>query len=174
MNIFPSVHSLWLRTSLCLLFCLLVSTARADGAVDPAKSVVEKLYRDYAWVVLIDNSGLVNLVDQSEAELSKYFTASLSNLISKDHKCAEATQDVCNLDFDPIYDSQDPSGTHQLRIGQMNHASEVMVTFLPRWSSPNMTELRFKMTDTSTGWRIDDIYYRDHESLRSILQQKGH
>ncbi len=174
MNIFSSVRSPLLHMSLCLLFCFLVSTARAEGDVASSKGVVEKLYQDYAWVVLMDNSDLVGLADQPEIELSKYFTASLSSLISKDHKCAEETQDVCNLDFDPIYDSQDPSGTHQLRIEQMNHASEVRVTFLPRWSSPAVTELRFKMIDTPTGWRIDDIYYRDHESIRAILQQKRH
>jgi hypothetical protein len=173
MNFIPSIRNLWFCITICLLTCL-STIAGAVNTAALAKGTVEKLYRDYAWVVLIDDPEQVNLIDQPERELSKYFTDSLSKLIIADRRCAAEAQDICNLDFDPIYDSQDPDGAHQVRIEEMNASTEVKVTFLRRWSSSAIAELRFKMINTSTGWRIDDIYYSDHESIRSILQRKKH
>jgi hypothetical protein len=148
-----------------------VSSVGAGVELAPSRSVVEQLYRDYAWVILFDSPGMVKLTDQPQQELSKYFTSSLANLINKDHECTRKTGDVCNLDFDPIYDSQDPDGAHQLRI-EPEGVDMVHVTFLRRWSSPDVAELQFKMIRMSAGWRIDDIYYKGHESLRAILQQQ--
>jgi hypothetical protein len=174
MNISSLVRNLWLCTAVGLLFCFSITIARAEGDSASAKRVVERLYQDYAWVVLIDNPSAVRMVDQPESVLEKYFTTPLSNLISKDHKCVEETKDICNLDFDPIYDSQDPEGVHQLRIEPMNSSSIVQVTFLPRWSSPAIAEIQFKMVHTPEGWRIDDIYYKSHDSFRAILQKARH
>ena len=173
MKILSSIRNRWLYSSLCLLCCSFVPGVKAESAATSARKVVEHLYQDYAWVILLDNSDLVGLVNQPEQELSKYFTASLAGLIRKDHKCAEETKDVCNLDFDPIYDSQDPDGAHQLRIEPMDSNSVVKVAFLRRWSSPDTAELKFKMIYTSSGWRIDNIYYQGHKSIREILQQKS-
>lgn len=172
MNILSATRNLRLCAALCFLACFSAFNVHAESDAISARAVVQKLYQDYAWVVLIDDTGLVGLVDQPETELSKYFTSSLSSLISKDHKCAEETKDICNLDFDPIYDSQDPDGAHQLRIEPMNSGSLVRVVFLRQWSSPVIAELRYKMVRTPAGWRIDDIYYNSHESIRAILQHK--
>jgi hypothetical protein len=155
-----------------LLYVVLSPGAIAEQSTLPAKAVVEELYRDYAWVILIDEPSLANLIDQPEKELKKYFTEPLANMILRDRQCARKTKDLCRLDFDPIYDSQDPDGAHQLHIEQMNLGYEVKVTFIRRWSSSSdIAELHFRMKKTPMGWRIDDIDYGNHESLRSILQR---
>lgn len=149
-----------------------VTASAGEKTAVSAKEPVVKLYRDYAWVVLIDDPGLQGLSTRSQKELSKYFTPSLASLLEKDRKCVEETREICSLDFDPIYDSQDPDGAHQLRVEPMNVDHVVRVTFSPRGSSPEITELKFKMVDTSSGWRIDDIVYRGHESLRALLTRQ--
>lgn len=171
MNFFSSVRNRWLCTLLCFIAIFPVSSIEAGVELVSSRNVVEQLYRDYAWVILFDSPDMVKLADQPQQELSKYFTPPLADLINKDHECARKTKDICNIDFDPIYDSQDPDGAHQLRI-ESEGVDMVNVTFLRRWSSPDVAELQFKMVRTSTGWRIDDIYYKGHESLRAILQQK--
>jgi hypothetical protein len=144
----------------------------ADGSVS-SKVVVEKLYEDYAWVVLFKDPGFVSLTDQPETELLRYFSPSLSGLMHADHRCVVETKDICRLDFDPIYDSQDPSGAHDLHVAPTGHANDVQVSFLPRWGAASAKQLQFKIVNTPAGWRIDDITYPDHESLRAILQQKS-
>ncbi len=168
-----SIRWSWLCLSLGLFCGLSPIPLRAEekGAVS-AKEAVVRLYQDYAWVVLIDDPGLKGLVIQSQKELSKYFTPSLASLLDKDYQCVEETKEICSLDFDPIYDSQDPDGAHHLRVEPMNADHLVRVTFSPRWSSPQITEIKFKMVNTTTGWRIDDIVYQGHESLRALLTRR--
>jgi hypothetical protein len=166
-----AIHKFQAFLALCMLACV---PCVASAAPDPtsAKGVVERLYQDYAWVVLFQDSDFVRLADQPEKVLSQYFSPSLSGLVIADHQCVEKTKDICKLDFDPLYDSQDSAGAHDLHVDAMSQANEVQVRFSPRWGSTAVKQLQFKMVKTSAGWRIDDIDYPDHESFRSILQQK--
>lgn len=160
--------------ALLVLFVLACVSCPASVAGDPAsaKGVVEKLYHDYAWVVLFQDSDFVRLVDQPEKVLLQYFSPSLSGLVIADRQCVEKTKDICKLDFDPLYDSQDSAGAHDLLVDPTSSANEVQVRFSPRWGSAEVKQLQFKMVKTSVGWRIDDIGYPDQESLRAVLQQK--
>ena len=109
----------------------------------------------------------------------KYFTTELAALIVKD--AAKSDDEIGAIDFDPLYDSQDPQvknfkigavqwGGTRKRAGDPgdNASAHVIVTFK---SNGEARELRFvfKQQPDKT-WRISDIRYPDNTSLLHILR----
>jgi hypothetical protein len=128
------------------------------------------MYKDFAWEIAPDHPEKPGLIDQPRAVLSRYFDDSLTNLILEDRACAEKAQAVCHLDFSPIWDSQDP-GAKDLKVSATNDPAVVKVTFRYPGNGELMT-LTYPMAKTKSGWRIHDITYASHESLRTILSAK--
>jgi hypothetical protein len=109
----------------------------------------------------------------------RYFTKELAALIVKD--AAKSDDDVGAIDFDPLYDSQDPQ-VKNFKIGAVQwggtgkHPGEpgndavahVIVTFK---DNGDARELRFafKQQPDKT-WRISDIHYPENTSLLKILR----
>ena len=109
----------------------------------------------------------------------KYFTKELAALIVKD--AAKSDDEIGSIDFDPLYDSQDPQ-VKNFKIGAVQwggirkgaeHPSDdasarVFVTFKDNGEAH---ELRFvfKQQPDKT-WRILDIHYPDNTSLLQILR----
>ena len=107
-----------------ILTLLLISVvANAAPAKLTAVSTVERLYHDYAWEAVISEprDGLVGLMQESRVTLERYFDHSLAGLIVKDHECSERTHEICNLDFLPIWDGQDPVAS-DLTISEIGRA----------------------------------------------------
>ena len=134
-----------------------------SDASNLAEDTVKQLYRDYAWEAIgLDG---VNLSEQSKQSLEKYFESSLANLIIKDNECRERTHDICHLDFNIIFASQDPAAV-DLKIFTANG---VMARFKYP-TTQEIIEIKFIMKKTKSGWRIHDIEYgKGRLTLRKSL-----
>lgn len=138
-----------------------------SGATDLAEDTVKQLYRDYAWEAIgLDGVGLL---DQPKQALEKYFESSLANLILKDNECRERTHDICHLDSNIIFASQDPAAV-DFKIVSANKSGEVRVSFKYP-STQEVVEIKYLLTRTKFGWRIHDIEYgKGHLTLRERLK----
>ena len=157
--------------SICgVLVAVLAPTRLLHAQASPVSAVV-KLYRDYAWEAVIDEPMAPNLelMGQPRRVLARYFDDSLTTLILADRACAARVHGECRLDFLPIWDGQDPSGSAQMKIAATADPSAVGLTFrhLP---SNQAVSLSYRMTRTPKGWRIRDIVSARGWSLRGILQ----
>lgn len=146
--------------------------AHAGEKVAPDVAIVARLYRDFAWEVVVaepraDEPGFI---DQPARVLSKYLAPQLVRLLLADRACAAKREEICNLDFDPIWASQDPAAT-ELKVRPGNKAGTVKVTFLYPGTAKPM-DLLFELTQTPSGPRIRDVHYSDGRSLVTILRRK--
>jgi hypothetical protein len=146
--------------------------ATENNSVRSDVNVVRSLYDEFAGeAVLEDPEMQKSLLDQSQVVLLRYFTPELSALILRDRECTARTQEVCNLDFSPIWDSQDPTGATVKMTGE-SILGKVHATV--RYPNGERRELVFRLTKTSMGWRIADIIYAgDRLTLSQILSTKG-
>jgi hypothetical protein len=159
-----------------IIFALLVVCASAAYAEPNTKSgaiqVVAQLYRDFAWEAIIDEPKWVghDLLDQPRLVLERYFDHNLATLILQDRQCATQTQEICRLDFSPIWASQDP-GASETKI--IAGATPDIVSVKFRYPSDGTKiELSYRMVKTNVGWRIADIRYSSGSTLLSILSAK--
>jgi hypothetical protein len=109
----------------------------------------------------------------------KYFTKELAALIVKD--AAKSDDELGAIDFDPLYDSQDPQ-VKNFKIGAVQwgdirkgaeHPGDdasalVFVTFKDNGEAHEL-RFTFKQQPDKT-WRILDIHYPDKTSLLQILR----
>jgi hypothetical protein len=146
--------------------------ATENNSVRADVNVVRSLYAEFADEAVLENPETQKpLLDQSRAVLLRYFTSELSAHILRDRECAARTQEICNLDFSPIWDSQDPTGATVTMTGE-SALGKVHATV----SYPNgeKRELVFRLTKTNVGWKIADIIYAgDRQTLSQILRPKG-
>lgn len=145
--------------------------ALAADAPSPAVAAVAALYRDIAWQAVIDkplDAGPA-LLEQGRDQLRKYFDAALADLIVADRACTARGQGICGLDFDPLWNSQDPVGA-RVSITQGSRADEVLVTVAyPK--ARDRKPMVFQMAQASGGWRVSDIRFPgEKKTLKAILQ----
>lgn len=155
----------------CAIAVALVAGVGAQTAKPSTPfSVVTQLYADFACETTTAgcNNGR-ELVDQPKAVLSRYFDDQLVRLWLADRACVARTGEICNLDFVPMWDSQDPSGT-TIRIVPTESANVDVELRHP--SSPAARVLRYSLVKTATGWRIHDISLAKEWSLVALLSQK--
>ena len=134
--------------------------------------VVASLYKDFAWQAFTSQHELFGkgVADQDLATLERYFAPELASLLLQDVACKAKTQGICNLDFDLLFDSQDPriADLHVARIASGMVAVEFIdpVTY-------EKTELEFRLELLAGKWKIIDIRYQrnDETSLREILSR---
>lgn len=114
--------------------------------------------------------------------LSQYFTRELTALIMKDAK--QAGGEVGALEFDPLYESQDPQITN-FKVGKVSWGGIVKreddepeeglavvdVTFKDS-GKPQRIGFRFHQTAKKT-WKIADINYTDGRTIVGILKGDG-
>jgi hypothetical protein len=161
------------RVSVSLALLPLLGAAHSLSAQRTPVAVVAQLYRDFAWEALIDEPRWPghSLVEQPRNVLARYFDDTLTNLLLADRACAARVDGECNnLDFDPIWASQDPSAAN-MTITPTADSAIVAVKYV---YSPNRVyiELSFRMSRTRFGWRVHDIVYADGTSLVSILRKR--
>src|SRR5450830_644774 len=155
-----------------MLTALLVALPAYPASAQDVRAPVAALYKAFAWQALSDDNKLFGetLVDQPAATLSQYFDPTLTRLLADDAACQRRTQEICHLDFDILFDSQDPQVT------------DLTIAI----ATPNTVEVRFKdpVSDAETlitftvakqaqGWRISDVSYRkqSNKTLRKLLGQ---
>jgi hypothetical protein len=157
-------------TALALPLCC-PSTACAAQA-EPEAKVVAKLYRDYAWQAIATQPDLFGegLAGESRTRLENYFAPELAHLLVEDSACQLRTREMCNLDFDLLFDSQDP------RVADLSVETIERGKVRVQFNDPvtdKKTRIEFKLAMVSGEWRIADIIYIEHpqQSLKAVLSR---
>lgn len=155
-----------------LVIAFLITPAQivAAQAVGDAPTAVAKLYQTFAAEAVIDTQdySIEGLFGRPKTTLARYLDDRLVVLVLADRACSARTHEVCNLDFSPMWDSQDPVGT-TVKISPID-ASRVLVEL--HGPDQNARRLTYRMVKTTAGWRVHDIEYDSHESLATMLQRK--
>jgi len=130
---------------------------------------VVHLYKDYSWEAVLDEPLLSGtLTAEPRSTLERYFDSTLVALILKDRTCSEAAKAICNLDFLPIWDAQDPPGlTVRIVLGE---DSTTVVATVRNATRVDVSQLKYRMVKTAAGWRVQDISYNSHPSLVTLLR----
>ncbi len=155
-----------------LLLCgLLVMLPKAVVFAEPqnAKALVTQLYKAYDWETNSEHApNRRTLIEESREVLAQYFDNKLTGLILKDRACVNKTKEICNLDFSPIWASQDPSVPKKLNVSTTNNPEIVVVEI--RYEGQKPLKLTYHVAETKAGLRISDIEYSE-SSLLKILSQ---
>src|SRR3954469_4687911 len=140
--------------ALTLRAALALTAATPLSPVPDAVAAVARLYQDFAAEAVIDSPELSieDLFGRPKVALARYLDDSLVALVLADRACSRRTQGVCNLDFAPIWDAQDPVGT-TVKISEMKDASRVLVE-LRSPNTPKGRRLTYVMVKTAPGWRV--------------------
>src|SRR5215831_2133119 len=130
--------------------------AAAQPAAAPGPvATVTRLYQEFAAEAVIDSPELSieDLFGRSKAAMARYLDDSLIALVLADRACSEKKQEVCNLDFAPIWDSQDMVGA-TLKIEPAKDPARVRVAI--NYPDKTVKTLTYVMTKTPAGWRVHD------------------
>jgi len=159
-----------IAVALCALWLPVPSQPAASAG--SAVAAVTRLYQDFAAEAVIDSPELSvpDLFGRPKATLARYLDDALIALVLADRACSQRTQEVCNLDFSPIWDAQDPVGT-TVKIAPGSDPSRVDVV-LQMPGGKDVRRLTYRMIKAATGWRVHDIEYDSHESLVTMLRRK--
>ena len=128
-----------------------------------------RLYKAFAWQALsVDKAFGEALMDQPAATLSQYFDPTLTRLLADDAACQRRKQEICHLDFDILFDSQDPRVT-DLTIAVVSH-NTVEVRYKDPVSDAE-TLITFTVSKHAQGWRISEVSYakQGNKTLRKLL-----
>lgn len=165
-----------LSRALCAISFALVSITPSTAAPresDEQVAIVGSLYKTFAWQVLSSSFNVFGkpLAQQASSVLRRYFDQELASLLVKDGHCAAKTGEICNLDFDPIFASQDPAAV-DLTIRPM--PKDIVAVEFTYPSSGEKVRLEYRMARRENGWRIDDIHYSgmSNGSLKQLLKRK--
>jgi hypothetical protein len=155
--------------ALSIGWCGTALAAKADNEA----AVVAKLYKDFAWQAVASQADLFgdDLSHQGKATLEKYFSPALADLLVKDAVCQTRSQSICNLDFDLLFDSQDPRVT-DLDVTTTSPGRVSVVYKDP--VDEKKTQIDFEVARVGRAWKITDVVYRrpDKVSLKQVLSRK--
>ena len=155
-----------------MLTSLIIALSAHAAPAQDMRAPVTSLYKAFAWQALSENNKLFGdaLMDQPAATLSQYFEPTLSRLIADDAACQRRTHEICHLDFDILFDSQDPRVT-DLTIAVASH-NTVEVRYKDPVSDAE-TLITFTVAKQAAGWRISDVSYakQGSKTLRKLLSQ---
>jgi hypothetical protein len=157
-------------SSVLFLFGALLHGAPALARPPNIIAPVAALYRNFAWEALSSDSKVFGamLASQSASSLSRFFDARLVQMIREDNACQLRTREICKLDFDILFDSQDPRVIDLSIAAVSSHVVEV--TFKDPVTEEK-TRISYTLAKQANGWRITDVTYTKHpqHSLRTLL-----
>ena len=160
------------RFIVLIAFMSMIGQVVADERNGSLKAVIDDAYRRYAWesVFSVDsqNFSRLPLTLEKLSILQEFFAPDLAAALKADAQCAKKSREICSLDFDILYDSQDPSAT-DLVIKSMQ-SDRVEVCFSDQ--TKHRTCLEYIGDGRRKKPRIADIIYRDGRSLRMLLGLK--
>ena len=167
-----------LQALLAALLLFLCSNAATAASPMPTERLINGLYKEFGCPGPSVSAPKCDtpeadrrkaVVEQSRAVLGKYFEASLVTLLVKERQCVTRTQEICNLDFDLLYASQDPDATDlSIKTAATN---QVIVSFRYPSSGERIT-IQYLLAPTRKGPRITDVIYPNKTSLRKLLMTK--
>lgn len=149
----------------------LCAASRADGRHATLASVVDDVYRRYAWVAVFSPKPASQwklLQDESLATLQEIFTSELADAIYQDGVCVERTQEIFSLDFNILFDSQDPQATDL--VIEAEQSGQVKVCF--RAQEYQLVCVSYIGETVKGKAKISDIFYSGGRSLRQLLEMK--
>lgn len=156
-----------LISTLVLLGCEHCSVAATPAEV----RVIQRLYQQYLWEATdVPGGSRVPFISEARPELLKYLEPRLAEAVLQDRECAQRTQQVCRLDFSPMWASQDP-GAKSLRIRQAKPGRPVVVSFTYPGNGERI-EIEYELIQTPNGPRVRDVRYQAGPSLRKRLGVK--
>jgi hypothetical protein len=136
-----------------ILLLTVPNSAYASGL----KEFVESLYKQYAWVSVLSPaaaSKFVALQDEKLLTLNKYFSRALSTAIHEDARCKGDTKEICKIDFDILFASQD------VFVSDLTVSHEVAGAVSVCFRTIDAKKcLRIEAIQSANGWRITDIVY---------------
>ncbi|RBK66545.1 hypothetical protein BRN46_22560 [Xanthomonas oryzae pv. oryzae] len=112
----------------------------------------------------------MNSPSQKLPVLQKYFDYRLAALLEKDNECNSRGGRTCNLDFDPIFASQDPA-VYDLRVGNLKNNESIDVEFKYPENHERIL-VKYVVVNSGSGWRVKDICYQHKSCLSTILSVK--
>ena len=156
--------NLW---ALAAVFVLpfLASSSQQTSAVQ----AVTRLYHDYAWEAADSITGKSPLFAADAAVMRTYLDSGLVEATLANRQCQIRTGEVCNLDFEPMWDSQDPARATVEIVATRDSA---VVRANVRYPAPYGTRVvTYHMRHTAKGWRVADMGAADWPSLLRMLRQ---
>ncbi|HXT16167.1 MAG TPA: hypothetical protein VN706_11095 [Gemmatimonadaceae bacterium] len=164
---------MFLRSCIALSLALSVASVVSAQQSKPSAqvAVVLRLYADYACEAVVEPfcDAQHELVDQPRAVLARYFDDRLVRLWLTDRARAVRTREVGNLDFSPIWDSQDATGS-VVRIVPTADPT-IVDAKVYHGSMSQESDLRYTLIKTTAGWRIHDIARGTDWSLVALLSK---
>jgi Protein of unknown function (DUF3828) len=156
--------------ALITLCSIAAQTAQAERSNTEQEKVVLRLYRDFAWEASLQDSPFESLYYQSRVVLLKYFEPSLADLLVLDANCARK-EGECNLDFDPIFDTQDPYVV-SIEVTQTSKSHEIIASFNRGLPKDKQYAITYQLKQVKDGWRIANIVYKNGRTLKQALGAK--
>lgn len=144
------------------------ASAAVNAKPQSSGHLVAELYKNFAWQAIAHQADFFgeDLAHQRRGSLDRYFSPALAQLLVHDAACQVKSQGICNLDFDLLFDSQDP------RVSDLNvedvATGTVMVTFKDPVNNEE-SKIVFHLSQVAGKWKISDIIYGKGRS-RSLLQ----
>ena len=130
---------------------------------------VARLYGRSAWVAVFATQGPVDAVPlalASRRELNEIFAPDLAQAIWDDAQCAEKRGEICTIDYDILFDSQDPSAS-DLTVEADARDTNARACF--NEASGARTCLSFVGECVKGMAKVADIVYPGQRSLRQLL-----
>lgn len=159
-------------TPCLVLLCATWSAFASAPAARPFQfdspiGIVTRLYHDYAFGAVIDqNVPYAPVESEPRHVLEQYFDRALTNRLLAEQRCAETSGGICNLDFQPMWNSRDTIAT-SVEISASEKLEDIIVT-LNMNQTGQKNRLVYHLVNTTRGWRIHDIE-SDDWSLLGIL-----
>lgn len=167
--VLPALLPAGVAAGVAALGSTLPGTARAQA---DALATVTALYQQIGWQASVTSPAEVGtpLLARSEAELGRLFSPALARLLVDDRRCTQRRQQVCGLDFDPLWDSQDPLGM-SASLAPGAKPDQVKVVLSPPSGQPR-APMVVQLLQVNGAWRVDDIRYPGQRpSLKALLQR---
>lgn len=151
-----------------LSFGMAALTSAAVAGDDTLTSLVSKIYERYAWVAVFSADAENTrrpLQQEALSTLREFFATDLADAVEQDWQCVHRTHEICRLDFDILFDSQDPAATDLTIKAKRQGLVEVCFKGFSRETKCLLyigRQMQGKM-------RIEDIKYDSERSLRTLL-----
>ena len=161
-----------LLVPLCALV-VCIAPLGAQSSAGSAIGFVRQLYGDISCEAVMEEPRCPagrDLSQMSRSQLARYFDSRLVDLWLGDRECVTRNREICNLDFAPLWDSQDPAGaTVRVLAGDKENR---VIAEVRRPASMDVVRLQFELVRHAADWRIRDVSKPGAWSLVNLLSRR--
>lgn len=156
-------------TAVCCIAAAISQIQKPELEPKSAKAAVERVYKDEAWLTEDGQKKGIDIFSAAPEVMATYLDSGLVRAVVADRACQQRTHGECNLSFDPVWDSQDPTGS-TVRIAAT--ASPGIVRVMIHHAYDNKTTVvTYYVRHTTVGWRVADLGGRAWPSLLALLRR---